>query len=197
MKKIIITLLIGMCFMSCAYKSVTFNHRVSIVTEWRKNIYKKMSVHMRIPSNYVYTMPFATWQKVNLYTYPDSSIIYVTNWDFFNPNFHNAKSLNDTIWKFRFQRHVYNKAWYVEHGLGHMVPEYDELQGVDSNGLYWRDILKEDTVDRDVCFGYARVPEDKKELYDKIIESARYKVKYKRVDLICLLFARHRLRRHK
>lgn len=190
MKKIIAISLIGLCFMSCAYKSVKYTHYFSMKTSAQKKIYKKVSVRMRIPAGYQYRMGFATWEEIDYFNYPDSSVIYITNCDCFNPNYENAQYQYDTIYRFRFQRHVYNKAWYVENGFGHMVPEYNELQGVDSNGLCWRDILKEDIADRDVSFGYARVPEDKKELYDKVIESARYKEKYKTNLLFRHLFAR-------
>ena len=67
-------------------------------------------------------------------------------------------------------------------GFHRPVPEYGELQGRDSNGLYWRDIFKEDTVNiyhGNIYFGYAGVSEDKKAIYDKVIESARFKSKPK------------------
>lgn len=42
---------------------------------------------MRIPSDYVYTTSFATWENIDYYTYPDSSVIYLTNYDIFDPNY--------------------------------------------------------------------------------------------------------------
>lgn len=178
--------------MSCAYRSVRYSHYFSMNTPTQKKLYKKVSVRMRIPSGYKYSMGFATWEEEDDFNYPDSSLIYITNYDGFNPNYENIQSLADTmIWKFRFQRHVYNKNWYIAHGLGHLVPEYDELQGRDSNGLYWRDILTEDTVNQDVSFGYARVSEDKKDIYDKVIESARFKSKFKTNQLFRNWFTRN------
>lgn len=183
MKKIIIALLIGLCFMSCAYRHVTYNHCFdNITTLSKKRIYKKASVRMRIPAGYKHWMIFATWQEADFYIYSDSSVIYVTNYGTgsCHPNFYNIQSLDDTVHKFRFQRQMYNRALYAMIGLADQVPEYGgDLHGRDSNGLYWRDIFKEDTAYQDVYFGYARVPEDKKEIYDKVIESARFKSKYK------------------
>jgi len=183
MKKIIIVLLIGLCFMSCAYRTVTCKHYFdNITTSSKKRIYKKASVRMRIPAKYKYWMGFATWQEADFYIYPDSSVIYVTNYEPFNPNADNIQSLNDTVYKFRFQRAMYNRALYDMIGLPDQVPEYDgDLQGRDSIGLYWRDIFKEDTVNiyhGNIYFGYAKVPEDKKTVYDKVIESARFKSKF-------------------
>ncbi len=175
MKKIVAISLIGLCFMSCAYKSVTCNYGFDNITAPSK---KKASVRMRIPAGYKYWLMYGTGQEADCYIYPDSSVIYVTNDEIFNPNADNIQLLNDTVYKFRFWRYMYNRALYAMIGLADQVPEYGgDLHGRDSNGLYWRDIFKEGAAYRDVYFGYARVPEDKKEIYDKVIESARFKSK--------------------
>lgn len=178
MKKIIIALLVGLCCMSCAYKYVTCNYDFDDITAPSK---KRASVRMRIPAGYTYCFEYGTGQEADCYIYPDSAVIYVTNDETFNPNADNIQLLNDTIYKFRFSRYMYNRALYAMIGLADQVPEYGgDFHGRDSNGLYWRDIFKEGAAYRDVYFGYAWVPEDKKEIYDKVIESARFKSKRKR-----------------
>lgn len=178
MKKIVAISLIVLCFMSCTYKSITYKY--TFLSDPKKDINKRISVRMRIPSDYVYTTSFATWENIDYYTYPDSSVIYVTNYDIFDPNYENIQSLGDTIWRFRLQRVLYNQLLYTELGLGHMIPKYEKLQGKDSNGLYWRDILIEDTLShlgQGVSFGYINVSKEKKSTYDKIIETAKFKMK--------------------
>ena len=106
---------------------------------------------MDIPKGYKFEGLAGSHELEKRFWYPDSSVIYITT-------FHNTINYNDI----RKQGTYYDRFY--------ALPTIDTLtlEGVDSLGLLWKDKKL-----RHVTVGYSKVPENKKDIFEKIIISAR------------------------
>ena len=124
-----------------------------------------------VPKGYELKILSVTVEKEYQYTYSDSSMIYLTNFDN-TPNYENIKSMGDSITNFRFQNKEMTKE--INQTLGREVvkalPDTFELSGIDNNSLYWKDVK----VGR-ISIGYQKVPKEKKDLFDKSLKSLKIK----------------------
>lgn len=103
------------------------------------------------------------------YVYADSSYIYITNFRY-TPNYENIKLLGDSVLQYRFQNE--ELMTQVNEILGKekiaVLPKRFELSGKNRKSLFWKDIKV-----GEVSIGYANVPNEKKELYDKSLKTFR------------------------
>ncbi len=104
--------------------------------------------------------------------YPDSSIIYIANTNTPSYNYKNILNLGDSIANYRFQNVEIAKE--TNQLLGKeaikVLSDTFELSGVDSNLLYWKDLKL-----GELSVGYAKVPKEKKELFDKSLKTLKIK----------------------
>ncbi|PUV22501.1 hypothetical protein [Sphingobacterium athyrii] len=146
---------------SCRVKSdfVTVKHVV-----YKGSIYK-----LDIPRGYQFTGFEAGVENENIYLYPDSSHIYITDFKH-TPNANNIKALGDSIFQLRFQNEdllkEVNRSIGIE--VAKVLPDTFELLGVDKEGKYWKDVkIGKTTV------GYSKVPEGKVPIYERVLSSFR------------------------
>ena len=145
--------------------------------------YPPYYIMMNVPihHNPISCMGTDIWET--LFVYEDSSYIYFMR-DGFNPNSARLKSIGDSLYHQRFGYNSYD--YYNPCGDSLFAIEYE---GVDSNGLYWKDVhfLFPDSLcitkrkgrlvstwksnSFRATIGYARVAYDKKEIYDEALES--------------------------
>lgn len=132
-------------------------------------VYKGSKYRLDIPRGYQFMGSEAGVEKENIYVYPDSSCIYITDFKH-TPNAKNIKALGDHIFQCRFQNEDLMKA--VNQAVGreavNVLPDTFELLGVDKEGKYWKDVkIGKTTV------GYSKVPEDKVPIYERVLSSFR------------------------
>ncbi len=124
-----------------------------------------------VPKDYKLKILSVTVEKEYQYTYNDSSMVYLTNFDN-TPNYDNIKSMGDSIANFRFQNEEMTKE--INQTLGREVvkalPDTFELSGIDNNSLYWKDIKV-----GEISIGYQKVPKEKKELFDESLKTLKIK----------------------
>ena len=113
-----------------------------------------------------------------LFTYKDGCIIHIGE-NKSTPNYANIISLGDSISKYRFQNN--DLVLEINKKLGKEImkplPDTLVLSGIDKDGLYWKDIL---LTDKRIALGYLNVPKEKKEIFDKSLNSFRYGRKKKK-----------------
>lgn len=147
--------------MSCRSQSgfVTVNHVV----------YKGDKYRLDIPSGYHFKGSEAGVEKENIYIYPDSIYVYVTDFKH-TPNANNIKALGDSVFQLRFQNEDLikeaNKA--IGREVVKVLPDTFELSGIDREGKYWKDVKIGKT-----SVGYGNVPKEKVSNYERILSSFR------------------------
>ena len=106
-----------------------------------------------------------------LFTYKDGCVIHVGE-NISTPNYANIISLGDSVSRYRFQNNDLVLEINKMSGKELMKPWPDTLilSGIDKNGLYWRDIM---ITDKNIALGYLNVPKEKKEIFDKSLDSFR------------------------
>jgi len=132
-------------------------------------VYKGSKYRLDIPRRYQFMGSEAGVEKENMYVYPDSSCIYITDFKL-TPNAKNIKALGDHIFQWRFQNEDLMKA--VNQAVGReavkVLPDTFELLGVDKEGKYWKDVkIGKTTV------GYSNVSEGKVPIYERALSSFR------------------------
>ncbi|MGB0522488.1 MAG: hypothetical protein ACPGJS_05985 [Flammeovirgaceae bacterium] len=108
---------------------------------------------MKVPKGFEFHRSSGSRETEFMYLYSDSSILYITSFT----NTENYKNIRD-------QGSYYQKldAHYADSTLF--------LQGVDSLGLYWKDITF-----GELSIGYKNVAESQKALFDSALNSVKYK----------------------
>lgn len=123
---------------------------------------KKVNVSMKIPHNYTIKSYFAgnEWNAKE-YWYADSSVIYITSEKGIHTlNYENVRRIKGAA-ATRF-----------------LSKDTMSLTGKTQKNLYWKDIkLKELNI------GYTNVPKNKKELFDKALESIKKKCICPKIEL--------------
>ena len=115
---------------------------------------KQSSFTMQIPKGYVFKGQEGDSEDENLYIYPDSSMLFIT--DFTNsPNY-------DIL--------VKEKLYYTKFAANVLSNDTLFLEGV-SKDKHWRDI----TYGRKICIGYSNVSKVKKPQFDQALKSFRAK----------------------
>ena len=105
-----------------------------------------------------------------IYLYKDSSCIYIGDMRIAFTNYENIKTFGDSISYLRFQDNELYKQFNKETGGEHIRirPDTFELSGKDKDSLYWKDIKI-----KAISIGYAKVTEDRKEIFDKALTTLR------------------------
>lgn len=159
-----ITILLTILMASCS-----INKDLAIIKFEPAETYPKYILD--VPKGFELKILNVTVEKEHQYTYSDSSMIYLTNFDN-TPNYENIKGMGDSIANFRFQNEEMTKE--INQTLGRefikVLHDTFELSGIDNNSLYWKDIK----VGR-ISIGYQKVPKEKKELFDKSLKTLRIK----------------------
>ena len=148
-------------FTSCMSQSgfVTVSHVV----------YKGDKYRMDIPSGYHFNGSEAGAEKEDIYIYPDSVYVYVTDFAH-TPNANNIKALGDSIFQFRFQNEDLikeaNKA--IGREVVKVLSDTFELSGIDKEGKYWKDMR----IGK-ISVGYNNVPKEKVSIFERVLTSFR------------------------
>ncbi|MCQ2302299.1 MAG: hypothetical protein MJZ94_06745 [Bacteroidales bacterium] len=108
-----------------------------------------------------------------IYMREDSACIYVSSSDH-SPNDSNIRALADSIVKLRYQRNDVFKELDSLIGYEKFPIRSDtfELQGIDSAGLYWKDIIYDrpsTLYSIGISIGYSNVPKADKVIFDKAL----------------------------
>lgn len=106
-------------------------------------------------------------ENENRYIYPDSSIIYITDFNCSILNFENIKSVGDSLANERLM------GLHLKSAISKVINEdfhYDiiKLEGISSNELYWKDKRIEY-----ISIGYVNVSSDEKSRFDDALESLK------------------------
>lgn len=127
-----------------------------------------------IPKGYNFVISEVSAEYEHKYKYEDSSFIYLTTFDV-TPNSENIENLGDSIYRYRFQNEELRKE--VNKMLGKEVmktlPDTFKLSGKDKNDLFWKDIKY-----GEISIGYVNVPKEKKEVFDKSLETFKKRRKF-------------------
>ena len=109
-------------------------------------------VKMNIPQNYVFEGLQGSHEFEQRYWYSDSSVIYITNFE----NTINYKEIR--------QQNTYYDRFNALQSNDTLT-----LQGVNIDGLYWKDML----LGGGITIGYSRVPQYRVKEFEKAISSAK------------------------
>lgn len=135
--------------LSCTTGSKTITYKVYEVEKQTKHIYK-----MNIPNGYKLLRWTGGHEDQCEYWYPDSSVIYLTK-DL------GSSTINDK--NIRRQEGACAKRLQA-----FLENDTITLSGIDTVGLYWKEIKQ-----KTICLGYARVPKEKKEIFDKALSTIK------------------------
>lgn len=141
---------------------------------------------IRVPQGCLLAHDFVGEEEEDvIYLREDSACIYVSS-SHYPPNQSNIKILADSIVKLRFQRN--DVIMELDSLIGYekfpIRPDTFELHGIDSNGMYWKDIIydypngKSTMHSIGISIGYYNVPKADKELFDKALSTFVNKRKY-------------------
>lgn len=153
MKFIYFSIFIFSILSSCASEEkITFRHYEISVNDQRKVEYI-----LKIPKGYTCRVITANYDIEKQYWYEDSAVVYISNmFNFPSLNYDNIKAQKDA---------------YGKHFEASIIEEDTlTLEGVDSTGLLWKNKHL-----KDINIGYANVPSEKKETFDKILKSINKK----------------------
>lgn len=134
-----------------------------------KSIYKTKVASVKLDNLYYGSEVNTSFYYSNIFN--DSSLLYCTCAILFeqnyNPNAMNIKkSVDSTQYKYRFNRIKFENIEAVD---------TLELSGVDSNGMYWKDIYLNCSSFNNECLpigiGYNKVSSENKAYFDECLES--------------------------
>lgn len=185
MKKLSIFFLIVCFCISCftsryAVCNTRFNKtRENVRVEFKllKSIYKTKKEVVKIDNLDIGCGISTSFYYSNMFK--DSSLLYCISAIMFeenyNPNYVNIKQKGDAIYKYRF-----NKIKFEEFGV---VDTFD-LSGIDSSGMYWKDIYLQCSFDNigflPISIGYKKVSLANKCFFDECLKSFIIEIKSKK-----------------
>jgi hypothetical protein len=135
--------------LSCTTGVKTISYKVYEGEKQFKHIYK-----LDIPKGYKLFRWTGGHEDQCEFWYPDSSVIYLTK------NL-GSTSINDK--NIRRQENAYSKRFKA-----FLENDSITLSGFDTAGLYWKEIKL-----KSFCYGYAKVPKEKKYFFDKALSSLK------------------------
>ncbi len=164
MKKIFCIYFLLLISCSSNFKRIKYSHFAS---ENNKQYSEKYS--FRLPKGFILKRLYAGGEvgKSDTYIYPDSAIFYVTDF---------GGSLNDT--NINYNNYEWKKFDYFQ------IKKFSEKGALDINGneknkFFWREIIF-----YDLCIGYVNASEEKKLVFDKVINSFKPRIYYNLEDSI-------------
>ncbi|MDR1006171.1 MAG: hypothetical protein LBL74_04830 [Bacteroidales bacterium] len=110
------------------------------------------------------------FEESTYYYITDSAMIYITN-SLYSPN-NGYLQLIDTMYKWREgNTSPKRKGMRVLFGQkATPLPDTLEYSGIDTNSLYWKDILLDNIG---ISVGYCKVPKEKKSLFDSLLTTLK------------------------
>ncbi len=153
--KVIITIFIISCMGCRQYSLIKFKHIDSNNKKQQRILY-----YLKIPKG-CHTKIYKAGGESGLeyqFWYPDSSVVYITDMNNGLNNYNiNISGYGGIKFEFYIKQHNSNRDTLL-------------IDGIDSKGFYWKEIII-----NYVSYGYMNVSDKRKEEFDKLLFSVRYR----------------------